>query len=161
MPFPFDVRSASEAPSAETAVGPQPVLYRGPDRRSRPTPRYSRYTLFGGRRRKPRRGGEREGAFVDQYSARLVMLLVWIAVMNAADSFFTLIHIQNGGVELNPVAGAMLALGRVGFVATKGTLITIPLVILCQHKNFSVARAGLWLASTAYTVLLAYHLSLL
>jgi hypothetical protein len=160
MPFPFDVRSAEALP-AEPASGPQPVLYRGQDRRSRPTPRFSRFTFAGGRRRRPRRGGEVEGAFVDQYSRRLVMLLVWIALMNAADSFFTLIHIQNGGVELNPVAGVMLGFGRAGFVATKGALITIPLIILCQHKNFSVARAGLWLASTAYTVLLAYHLSLL
>ncbi|MBI5434497.1 MAG: hypothetical protein HZA52_16805 [Planctomycetes bacterium] len=161
MPFPFDVRSVDEAPTPEPAPEVRPVSYRGPDRRNRPTPRFSRFTFLGGRRRKPRRESELEGAFVDQYSGRLLVLLCWIAVMNSADSFFTLVHLQNGGIELNPVAGAMLGLGRLGFVTMKGTLITIPLLVLCQHKNFAIARAGLWLASGAYTLLLAYHLSLL
>ncbi len=166
MPFPFDESGSSTAddaagPNSTGGAGVDPFLYRGPDRRKRPTPRFSRFTFSGGRRRKPRRAGEVEGAFVDQYSTRLVLLLSWIALMNAADSFFTLLHIQNGGVELNPVAGMLLGLGRVGFVVSKGALISLPLVILCQHKNFSVARIGLWLASGAYTLLLGYHLWLL
>lgn len=161
MPFPFDLRSTDDAALAQPAPEARAVRYRGPDRRARPTPRFSRFTLFGGRRRKPRRAAEVEGAFVDHYSPRLVLLLIWIALMNAADSFFTLVHIQAGGIELNPVAGAMLGFGRFGFVVAKGVLITVPLLVLCQHKNFSIARAGLWLASGAYTLLLAYHLSLL
>jgi hypothetical protein len=161
MPFPFDVRTTDATETAEAPVEVPAVRYRGPDRRKRPTPRFSRFTLWGGRRKKARRAGEVEGSFVDQYSLRLVLLLGWIAVMNSADSFFTLVHIQNGGVELNPVAGSMLSLGRIGFVVTKGVLITIPLIVLCQHKNFSIARAGLWVAGGAYTLLLAYHLSLL
>ncbi|MCK6446340.1 MAG: DUF5658 family protein [Planctomycetes bacterium] len=161
MPFPFDVRANDPAPTAGVEGEVRAVNYRGPDRRNRPTPRFSRFTFFGGRRRKPRRAAEAEGTFVDQYSPRLVLLLTWIALMNAADSFFTLVHIQAGGIELNPVAGAMLGFGRFGFVVAKGALITLPLIVLCQHKNFSIARAGLWLASGAYTLLLAYHLSLL
>jgi hypothetical protein len=150
--------------NADAAAVPQSLdgaHRRGADRRARATPRFSRYTFWGGRRRAPRRDGEREGAFVDQYSLRLVALLAWIALMNAADSFFTLLHIQNGGVELNPIAGVLLGLGRTGFVVSKGALITVPLIVLCQHKNFSIARAGLWLASGAYTLLLGYHLWLL
>lgn len=159
MPFPFDV-----APGRAALAPPRPpgaLVYRGPDRRQRPTPRFSRYTFFGGRRRKPRRQSEREGAFVDHYSSRLVALIAWIALMNSCDSFFTLLHIQAGGVEMNPVAGMLLGYGREGFVVLKGALITLPLVILCQHKNFALARLGLFIASTAYTLLLGYHLYLL
>src|SRR5262245_3331079 len=79
-------------------------VYRGPDRRRGPTPRFSRFALWGGRRRKARRGSEREGSFVDLYGWRLFLMIVWIALMNIGDSFFTLVHLQAGGVELNPVA---------------------------------------------------------
>ena len=77
---------------------------RGPDRRSRNTPRFSKYTFSGGRRGKFRRGGEGVEAYVDVYPTRLLWLLIWIAVMNLLDSFFTLVHLQAGGIELNPFA---------------------------------------------------------
>ena len=64
--------------------------YRGPDRRKRATPRFSRYSLWGGRRKSVRREEEREGSFVDLYGQRLLLLLLWVALMNVADSFFTL-----------------------------------------------------------------------
>ncbi|MBM3990925.1 MAG: hypothetical protein FJ298_07940 [Planctomycetes bacterium] len=136
--------------------------YRGPDRRQRRTPRFSRYTFFGGRRRSGgRREGENDGAFVDQYSGRLLLAMLWIAAMNALDSFFTLLHLQSGGIELNPVANAMLESGRLGFVASKSLLIIVPLVVLTLHKNFPLARTGIWTAAGAYTVLVGYHLTLL
>lgn len=133
----------------------------GPDRRRRPTPRFSRYALAGGRRMGGRREGEREGIFVDRYSPRLWLLLGWVALANAADSFFTLLHLQNGGIELNPVAGWMLGLGRVEFVVTKSLLITLPLLVLCMHKTFPLARMGLYVAAGTYSLLTAYHIWLL
>ena len=104
---------------------------------------------------------ETVNTFVDQYSVRMWGLLIWIAAMNAGDTFFTLLHLQGGGIELNPVAELMLETGRLGFVALKSFLITLPLVVLCLHKNFSLARLGLWIVAGTYTVLLAYHVSLL
>lgn len=135
--------------------------YRGPDRRTQPTPRFSRYTFFGGRRRGGRRDGEKENIFVDHYSPRLFAVMCWIGLMNIGDSFFTLHHIQSGAIELNPVAAWMLSTGRFGFVVLKCALITIPLVVLTLHKNFTLARMGIWTAACAYTVLFAYHIALL
>lgn len=131
-----------------------------PDRRREPTPRFSRYTFFGGRRKSVRRNDEREGSFVDRYSPRLMFLILWIALMNVGDSFFTLIHLQSGAIELNPIALALLTTGRWEFVALKSLLIALALVVLCLHKNFFLARLGLWTAAGTYTVLVAYHLSL-
>ncbi len=131
------------------------------DRRAQPTPRLSRYALLGGRRRAVRRADEVEGSFVDRHGWRVVALVLWVAVLNAGDSFFTLFHLQNGGVELNPVAAAMLRSGRLGFVLWKSVLIALPLLILCVHKNFPLARLGLWTAAATYTALFADHLSLL
>lgn len=132
----------------------------GGDRRLRPTPRLSRFTFRGGRRRGARRRGEGEGSFVDLYGVRLLSILLWVALMNVADSFFTLVHLQHGGTEVNPVAGLLLATGLPAFVLLKSTLIALALLVLCVHKNFHLARLGIWIAAIAYTLLFLYHLSL-
>lgn len=80
--------------------------------------------------------------------------------MNLADSYFTLVHLQAGGVELNPVADALLKTGRIGFVLSKSVLIGVALVVLCVHKNFWMARLGLVLSAGIYSLLVLYHLSL-
>ena len=131
-----------------------------PDRRAQPTPRFSRYTFFGGRRSDPQRAEEREGSFVDVYSARVLIWVLWISLMNIGDSFFTLVHLQAGGVEVNPVAAALLRTGRFGFVLSKAPQISAALLVLTLHKNFQLARFGLWLSTVAYTALVIYHLSL-
>jgi len=138
----------------------QPTAPRGPDRRSRPTPRFSRYTLWGGRRRNARREGEGVDAFVDRYPNWLLALLIWVAAMNISDTFFTLVHLQNGGIELNPVAQLMLNTGREGFVLIKSVLIGTAILVLCLHKNFVLARIGIVVAAASYTALNVYHLSL-
>ena len=130
------------------------------DRRRNPTPRLSRYSLHGGRRRSVQRVEEREGAFVDLYSPWVLFWVTWVALMNIGDSFFTLVHLQAGGVEVNPVAAAMLRTGRFGFVFIKAALIGAALLVLTLHKNFQLARWGLWVSTAAYTALVIYHLTL-
>lgn len=107
-----------------------------------------------------RRDDDREGSFVDVYSSRLWGLLLWIALMNIGDSYFTLVHLQAGGIELNPVAAELLTFGRLEFVLAKSLLIGVALLVLAVHKNFALARIGIWISAGTYTVLVAYHLSL-
>jgi hypothetical protein len=152
--------SESSPIAPEGVVVPPGAAPRGPDRRSRPTPRLSRYALGSGRRSVVRRDEEKEGSFVDRHGSRLWFLVLWVALMNIGDSYFTLIHLQAGGIELNPVAAALLRTGRFGFVFTKSILIALALVVLAVHKNFFLARIGLWTAAATYTLLVLYHLSL-
>ncbi|MDF1798939.1 MAG: DUF5658 family protein [Planctomycetota bacterium] len=144
-------------PAAEISYGGD---RRGPDRRARPTPRLSRFTFWGGQRRDFRRSEEGVDAFVDRYPNWMLGLLAWIALMNLADSFFTLVHLQAGGIELNPFAAMLLETGRLGFVLWKAVLIGGAVLVLCMHKNFALARVGLGLAAAAYTALVIYHLTL-
>ena len=116
--------------------------------------------MFGGQRCDVRRFDEREGTFVDRYTAGLVAAVAWVAMMNLGDTFFTLVHLQSGGVEVNPVADQLLRTGRFGFVFTKSVLVGVALIVLALHKNFWLARMGLWVAALAYTVLNVYHLTL-
>lgn len=140
--------------------GGREYVNRGLDRRRSRTPRISRYSFLGGRRKKVRRWEEVEGSFLDLYGTRLLLLLMWVALMNVGDTFFTLIHLQDGGRELNPVADMLLHSGRTGFVVWKSILIGSALVVLCVHKNFYLARLGLWAAAVSYTILIGYHLAL-
>lgn len=133
---------------------------RGPDRRRQPTPRLSRWSFVGGRRRAARRAGEKAGSFVDVYEPSLLALVLWIALLNLFDTYFTIVHLQRGGVEFNPVAEQMLLSGRTSFVVTKGVVIGVALLVLTVHKNYPVARTGLWLAAIAYTLLTGWHLAL-
>ncbi len=151
---------APDASAAGAAPEIQSEAYRGPDRRKNPTARLSKFSLLGGRRRQVRRDEEREGSFVDIYDFRLWCVVLWVTLMNLGDSFFTLVHLQSGGVELNPVAKALLETGRGSFVFTKTFLIGIALCVLVIHKNFFLARIGLWTAAGTYTLLVGYHLTL-
>ncbi|MEM9803130.1 MAG: DUF5658 family protein, partial [Planctomycetota bacterium] len=152
----MDAPSSPAASSAESLDVPAVDQGRRryvPDRRQRPTPRFSRYSFHGGRRKDPQRGNEREGSFVDLYSSKVLFWVLWVSLMNVGDSFFTLVHLQAGGVEVNPVAAALLRTGRFGFVFTKAALISVALLVLTVHKNFQLARFGLWLSTVAYTAL--------
>jgi hypothetical protein len=155
--------SASPPSTASPFHPPSPAELgrrRNDDRRVAPTPRFSEYSLLGGRRRRVQRRPEVEGSFIDMYSPVMLVWVMWVSLMNLGDSFFTLIHLQAGGVEVNPVADALLRTGRFGFVFAKGTLIGAALLVLTLHKNFWLARTGLWISTAAYTALLVYHLTL-
>jgi hypothetical protein len=161
------MEASSETPAPGGAPGPRRRPHdprdprrRGDDRRRAPTPRFSRYTFFGGQRRAVRRDQEREGTYVDLYGRRVLLAVIWVALMNVGDSFFTLLHLQSGGIELNPIAERLLRTGRFGFVFYKCALITVALLVLTLHKNFWLARIGLWVAAGSYTLLNLYHLSL-
>jgi len=134
--------------------------WRGTDRRNSKTPRFSLYSLVGGRRTAVRREEEREGSFVDIYGSGLLVALMWITLANVADSFFTLVHLQGGGTEVNPIADFLLRAGLTRFVLLKSALVGMALLVLCVHKNFKIARIGIWTAAGAYTLLIAYHVAL-
>ena len=155
-PLPDSPGNAATTPSP----GPVAGAWRGTDRRQRRTPRLSRWTFVGGRRRGPRRGDERDGAFVDQYGTGLLLALMWIALANVADCFFTLVHLQSGGAEVNPVADLLLRTGLLNFVLLKSGLVSLALLVLCLHKNLRIAKIGIWGAAGAYAILIVYHLAL-
>ena len=115
---------------------------------------------MGGRRASVRRPGEREASYVDRYRSLVVFAALWVALMNIGDSYFTLVHLQSGGIELNPVAAGLLKTGRLGFVFWKSLMITLALIVLVLHKNFWMARLGLAVSAAGYTCLNLYHLTL-
>jgi hypothetical protein len=135
----------------------------GPDRRQRPTPIFSRYALFGGRRRTVRRDDEREGAFVDVHGPRILLMTVSIVALNLLDAWFTLLFLSHGGQELNPMVQLVLDMGGHPwpFLLLKTVGIGCLCAFLVLTKNFRSARFGLWFVLVGYSVLLAWHFYLL
>jgi hypothetical protein len=125
------------------------------ERRRRPTPMISRYSLAGGRR-----ASSETDSYSDLYTAPVLVIMLAVTVLNVLDSFFTLVYLQRGGSEANPVAELLLKLGPSAFVFAKTFIMGGALLILCLHKNFQRARLGIWIGASLYIALTAYHLFL-
>jgi hypothetical protein len=83
--------------------------------------------------------------------------LVAIAGLCLLDALFTLLYLQRGGGELNPIMNAAIQLGVVPFLAIKCGLTFTGIVFLCLHKNFRFVKVIIGAVLLLYTLLLAYH----
>jgi hypothetical protein len=125
------------------------------DRRRRPTPALSRYSLWGGRRR-----SAANDTFTDLYGAAVFTVMLGVCALNVLDSFFTLAYLQRGGTEANPIADKMIRTSPAFFVFWKTFILGNALSILCLHKNFRRARVGIVIGASLYVLLTMYHLFL-
>lgn len=144
-----------------TAIGPDLSCERrrGGDRRRRPTPFLSRHTLFG-RRRGGRRDGEDVNVYVDRYDALLLGAVVAILGLNVLDAYFTLLHLNRGGTELNPLVAELIDCGPLAMVSVKTAVTALCLAFLVMHQTFVFVRRIIGLVLVFYGLLLLYHLFL-
>lgn len=130
---------------------------RGKDRRQKPTPVLSRYWLFG-RRRTGRRGGEDQNVYVDRYTRSEWVLVLGILVLSMLDMVFTLLHLDAGGTEANPIMAWTLAWGgRTAFRYVKVTTTLLGLFVLLLHARFHRVRSLLTFAFILYAAVLLFH----
>ncbi len=149
--------SADETASAPT--WPQVDRRRTPDRRHRPTRLQD--TLAGPRRRRHgRRRADRHRLYVDRYHRSDVALVLAIFALNLLDALFTLQVLGRGAVERNPLMARLLEAGQTTFLVEKCFVVGFWLVLLIVHKNFRMARIGLWVLLLAYAALFGWHLLL-
>ncbi|MBC8368962.1 MAG: hypothetical protein H8E25_03095 [Planctomycetes bacterium] len=131
--------------------------YTGPDRRQQPTPFLSRYSFFGGKRGE---GGSPESSYYDFYPLWTWIVLTSFLMLNLLDAHFTLIYLQRGGEEANPIAVQLLASGMWAFIGVKAFGVGLGAVIFCILNDFKNARIGVFAALLFYQLLLLYHISL-
>ena len=153
--------SDASAPAVEAAPVPEPTWpevdrRRTPDRRQRPTPFIS--SLFGPRRRRRgRRKGEEQDIYVDVFETRDVLLATGIFVLNVLDALFTLLFLQDGGQEGNPLMRHLINMGAESFLFEKLFVVGVWLLVLMSHKNFKAARFGLKTLLGLYGLILILH----
>ena len=130
-----------------------------PDRRNRPTAWWD--SLLGRRRRvRGRRKGESANIYVDIYDQRDLILTAAIFVLNVVDALMTLVFLEQGGQEANPVMALVLGYGVGAFIAEKCFGVALCVIALAVHKTFKLARLASYVLLGAYGLLTLYHLAL-
>src|SRR5262245_26942198 len=130
------------------------------DRRTRPTTLMSALR-WKGRRKGFRRVGEGRYAYVDCLALRIVGLTVLVCVSSFLDALLTLLHLEDGGCEANPLMYMALAHGTTLFVVLKLSITCVAAWFLAVHQQFPLAYRGLHGLALGYGMLLAYHLVLI
>jgi hypothetical protein len=77
------------------------------------------------------------------------------------DALLTLLHLQDGGCEANPLMYLALAYGPTFFVVLKLSITGMAVWILAVHQHFPLAVRGLHGLALGYGMILAYHLALI
>lgn len=129
----------------------------GPDRRKKPTHPLSWRSLFGGRRKGPRRDGEKV-TYVDQYNTELLFPTLLIMGLCAFDAMATLLHIsERVASELNPFMAYAINLGPMKFFILKYLLTFLGVLILVIHQSFPKVKSALWGILICYLILGLFH----
>ncbi len=131
------------------------------DRRKQPTKGLSRYTFFGRRRRFRRKSEKERGGYTDRYSAGLFFVLILIVGLNVLDSFLTILILDHGGWELNPIVGSVIQLYGDRFWIWKFFIVSASLILLCLHSNFGRVRAFIHAVGFLYIAVVVYQIFLL
>jgi hypothetical protein len=127
------------------------------DRRKKPTPALSSYSLFG-RRQDFRRDLDKEKAgYVDRYSSKLLFFLVLILGLNVLDILFTMMILDHKGWELNPVVRSVMTLHEELFWIWKFGIVSTCLALLCLHSKFRSVNKIIVGLSIAYLLNILYQ----
>jgi len=128
---------------------------------------FSWRTVFFGfmrsRRHNSRRDDDGDVIFMDWHHPWLFFLSVGIMLLSCTDAFLTLLLIERGMIEANPVMAAVLGQGAATFAVSKvfmtGTSILI-LVFLAKFQFMNRLRTGLFLTLffSLYSCLVCYEL---
>ena len=143
-------------------MGSEPGPRQGQDRRSRPTPMFSRYSIWGRRRGNRRDIDPDHNYFVDWIANRRLRLIVClVSVFVVLDALSTLHIIANGGGEANPLMAQLLEWGMGWFLLVKVATAGLGFGMLAVSPHFPIARILAGVLFMVYTALIIFHAYLL
>jgi len=131
------------------------------ERRKQPTPALSRFTLWGRRTTFRRNEDRARGGYVDRYSSGLLFILTMVAGLNILDAWFTMMILENGGWEINPVLRSVIELYGNRFWVWKYAIVSFPLVLLCLHSKFRLVIPIILGISVINIVVILYQILLI
>jgi hypothetical protein len=116
-----------------------------------------KYLLFNGRRERSRRDEDRgKAAIFDRYNQKLFLAITTILVLSILDAVLTLIVIQRGATELNPVMAYFLEFGIPTFIVAKYLLTSIGVFILLIFKNVFLTKIKIYTHSLFACVIFVF-----
>jgi len=121
---------------------------------------------FHPRRRGPRRAGEHAVSAVDWHHPQWLAIAMCIVAFSGGDALLTLMLVERGAYEANPLMAPLVAGSPLTFALTKIGLTAAPVVLLTQlarMRAFGRIPVGILLYSALalYGVLIAYEMHLL
>ncbi len=100
-------------------------------------------------------------SLTERYGHDLLIALVLITALNVLDSVFTMIILDEGGTELNPVVQAAIRTWGDRFWLWKFILVSLNLFLLCLHSHFRFVKAAIFGIGFIYLAVVAYQIFLL
>ena len=101
------------------------------------------------------------GGYVDRYGAGLLILLTLLLGLNVLDALFTLIILDYGGNEANPIVRWAIDAWGEDFWLWKFALVSANAVLLCMHSRFRHVEKLLLGAALIYLAVVFYEVVLL
>ena len=128
----------------------------GKDRRRNHQAQF-KYFLINGRREAARRQEDRTRSyFFDRYNQRMFATITAILMLSIFDALLTLILIERGSSELNPVMAYFLEYGPLSFIIAKYLLTSFGVVILLVFKNVFINKINMYAHSLFGCVIFAF-----
>jgi len=116
-----------------------------------------RYYLINGRRESARREEDRTRViFFDRYNQRIFAAITAILMLSIFDALLTLILIEKGASELNPVMAFFLEYGPLPFIIAKYILTSFGVVLLLIVKNVFINKINMYAHSLFTCVIVAF-----
>ena len=131
-----------------------------PDRRRHPTSPISYYTFRGRRQGNRRSGDAQKNYYIDRFHPKVVAGALLIMILSMLDALFTLYHINQGAIELNPLLNLCLAQGQGCFMVAKFLITSVCLLCLVLHQNFFRITSVLSSLTIVYGAVLIYQVTL-
>ena len=116
-----------------------------------------RYYLINGRRESARREEDQTRIFFfDRYNQRIFAAITAILMLSIFDALLTLILIERGSTELNPVMAYFLEYGPLSFIISKYLLTSFGVVVLLIFKNVFINKINMYTNSLFSCVIFAF-----
>jgi len=131
------------------------------DRREQPTLALSRFAVKGQRRSFRRKEDQQRGGYVDRYGAGLFFLIVLIVGLNVIDAWLTMMILEDGGWEMNPIVRSAIQTYGDKFWIWKFGIVSVPLVLLCLHSKFRSATVAILGVGIVYVAAILFQILLM
>lgn len=133
----------------------------GGDRRMRPTPMLSAFSLRGRRARIRRDTDLLRGRYVDRSTGRHLMFILLLMLFVSLDTMSTLWILEQGGTEENPLMANTLERGVGWFLVVKLGPLPLAFMLFSVHRYFTWIKVGLAFMVVVYGGLMLYHFYIL
>jgi len=121
----------------------------------------SRFSVRGRRGSFRREKDRKKGGYVDRYGPGLLLLLILILGLNVLDALLTMMILNDGGWEANPVVRSVIHLYGDRFWVWKFFIVSVPIIILCLHSKFRLVMPVLYGISAIYIAVVLFQVLLI